>query len=313
MITTVTLNTSVDKLYLVEKLEDYTVMRVKKVSNTAGGKGLNVSKVAYLLGEKVSALGFAGGFNGSYVSSLLEAQGVQARFTRIQAETRSCINIRELSTGKHTEFLEPGAPVTEDECGEFLAGYRGALPNSQVVTISGSVPAGVGTGFYGKLVSMAKQAGIPAIVDTSGALLAETVKAKPTMIKPNTDEIGQLLGRKVESRQEVIDAAWELHRAGIPYVVVSLGKDGSVMACDQGVFQGVTPDIPVVNTVGCGDSMVAGFAVAMARGQGPEEMLRLATAVSTANALNMQTGNFEQEDLDRVFPLVSVRKLQVEN
>ena len=109
MITTVTLNTSVDKLYLVEKLEDYTVMRVKKVSNTAGGKGLNVSKVAYLLGEKVSAR-FAGGFNGSYVSSLLEAQGIRAGFTRIQAETRSCINIRELSTGRHTEFLEPGAP-----------------------------------------------------------------------------------------------------------------------------------------------------------------------------------------------------------
>ena len=124
MITTVTLNTSVDKLYLVEKLEDYTVMRVKKVSNTAGGKGLNVSKVAYLLGEKVSALGFAGGFNGSYVSSLLEAQGIRAGFTRIQAETRSCINIRELSTGRHTEFLEPGAPVTHAECDEFLSGYK---------------------------------------------------------------------------------------------------------------------------------------------------------------------------------------------
>ena len=176
MITTVTLNTSVDKLYLVEKLEDYTVMRVKKVSNTAGGKGLNVSKVAYLLGEKVSALGFAGGFNGSYVSSLLEAQGIRAGFTRIQAETRSCINIRELSTGRHTEFLEPGAPVTHAECDEFLSGYRETLPNSQVVTISGSVPAGVEVDFYGKLVSLAKQGGIPVIVDTSGALLAETVK-----------------------------------------------------------------------------------------------------------------------------------------
>ena len=208
MITTVTLNTSVDKLYLVEKLEDYTVMRVKKVSNTAGGKGLNVSKVAYLLGEKVSALGFVGGYNGSYVSSLLEAQGIRAGFTRIQAETRSCINIRELSTGKHTEFLEPGAPVTHAECDEFLSGYRETLPNSQVVTISGSVPAGVEVDFYGKLVSLAKQGGIPVIVDTSGALLAETVKAKPTMIKPNTDEIGQLLGRRVQSRQEVIDAAW---------------------------------------------------------------------------------------------------------
>ena len=181
MITTVTLNTSLDKLYLVEKLEDYTVMRVKKVSNTAGGKGLNVSKVAYLLGEKVSALGFAGGFNGSYVSSLLEAQGIRAGFTRIQAETRSCINIRELSTGRHTEFLEPGAPVTHAECDEFLSGYRKTLPNSQVVTISGSVPAGVEVDFYGKLVSLAKQGGIPVIVDTSGALLAETVKAKPTM------------------------------------------------------------------------------------------------------------------------------------
>ena len=293
MITTVTLNTSVDKLYLVEKLEDYTVMRVKKVSNTAGGKGLNVSKVAYLLGEKVSALGFVGGYNGSYVSSLLEAQGIRAGFTRIQAE-----------------FLEPGAPVTHAECDEFLSGYRETLPNSQVVTISGSVPAGVEVDFYGKLVSLAKQGGIPVIVDTSGALLAETVKAKPTMIKPNTDEIGQLLGRRVQSRQEVIDAAWELHQSGIPYVVVSLGKDGSVMACEEGIFQGITPDIPVVNTVGCGDSMVAGFAAAMARGKGPEEMLRLATAVSTANALTMQTGHFEQEDLDRVLPLTAVKKIK---
>lgn len=309
MITTVTLNTSVDKLYLVEKLEDYTVMRVKRVTNTAGGKGLNVSKVTHLLGEEVTALGFVGGFNGGYVSSLLEAQGVQARFTKMQAETRSCINIRELSTGRHTEFLEPGAPVTEDECAAFLESYRCALPESQAVTISGSVPAGVENGFYGTLVSMAKKAGVPVIVDTSGALLTETVKAKPTMIKPNTDEIGQLLGRKVVSRQEAADAAWELHRWRIPYVVVSLGKEGSVMACGQGLFQGVTPDIPVVNTVGCGDSMVAGFAAAMARGLGPEEMLRLATAVSTANALNMQTGNFEQEDFNRVLPLVSVKKI----
>ena len=310
MITTVTLNTSVDKLYLVEKLEDYTVMRVKKVSNTAGGKGLNVSKVAYLLGEQVTALGFAGGFNGSYVASLLKAQGIRAEFTRIQAETRSCINIRELSTGKHTEFLEPGAPVTEEECEKFLESYREALPNSRVVTISGSVPGGVATDFYGKLVSLAKQAGIPVIVDTSGALLTETVKAEPTMIKPNTDEIGQLLGRKVCSLQEVAGAAWELHESGIPYVVVSLGKEGSVMACGQGIFQGITPDIPVVNTVGCGDSMVAGFAAAMAGGKGPEEMLRLATAVSTANALTMQTGHFEQEDLEQMLPLSKVRKIK---
>ena len=207
------------------------------------------------------------------------------------------------------EFLEPGAPVTDAECDEFLSGYRKTLPNSQVVTISACCSCRRGRGFLRKNWLSAKSGDL-VIVDTSGALLAETVKAKPTMIKPNTDEIGQLLGRRVQSRQEVIDAAWELHQSGIPYVVVSLGKDGSVMACEEGIFQGITPDIPVVNTVGCGDSMVAGFAAAMARGKGPEEMLRLATAVSTANALTMQTGHFEQEDLDRVLPLTAVKKIK---
>ena len=158
MITTVTLNTSVDKLYLVEKLEDYTVMRVKKVKQHRRRQGVERFQGSVSAGEKVSALGFAGGFNGSYVSSLLEAQGVRPgslgfRRRPVPASTSGAFHREAYG------ILEPGAPVAEDECGEFLAGYREALPNSQVVTISGSVPAGVEIGFYGKLVSMAKQAG----------------------------------------------------------------------------------------------------------------------------------------------------------
>lgn len=309
MITTVTLNTAVDKLYLVENVVPDTVMRVKEVCNTAGGKGLNVSKVAALAGEKVTATGFLGGFNGKYVAALLESAGITASFAEIDAETRSCINIRNLATGKHTEYLEPGAEVTEANLDDFMRIFKSVLPQSDVVTISGSVPKGTPVEFYGDIIRLCKDAGKPVIVDTSGELLVEAVKAKPAMIKPNTDEIEQLLGEKVVSQEQVIEAAKRLHGGGIEYVAVSLGKDGSILVCGEGVFKGETPDIPVVNTVGCGDSMVAGFAVSMSRGYTAEEMLRFATAISTANALEMQTGHITKENLEKLLPQVKVIKL----
>lgn len=309
MITTVTLNTSVDKLYLVDKLEDYTVMRVKEVHNTAGGKGLNVSRVAALLGEQVTAMGFIGGFNGQYVKTMLEAEGVKADFTQIDAETRSCINIRETETGRHTEFLEPGAAVSEKETERFLAAYREQVKRSAVITISGSMPKGVPTDFYGRLIAYAKEQGKQVLLDTSGALLENGVKECPSLIKPNTDEIEQLLGVKVRSQQELIHAARTLHDDGIATVVISLGKDGALIVCKDGVFRGITPDIPTVNTVGCGDSMIAGLAVGMSRHLSMQETLRLAMAVSTANALTMETGNFRQEDLETLLTQVQVKKL----
>lgn len=310
MITTVTLNTAVDKLYLVDKLSDYTVMRVNRVSNTAGGKGLNVSKVAAIAGEKVTATGFVGGFNGQYVESMLKEQGVVPSFTHIQAETRSCINIREESTGRHTEFLEPGAAVSDNELEQFYTNYCGCVDNSRVVTISGSVPKGTPADFYSRLISYAKKQGKPVILDTSGQLLKDGVSALPTMIKPNTDEIGQLLGTSIESREQLIEAAEKLHQTGIEVVVISLGKEGALVVCKEGIFQGTTPDIPVVNTVGCGDSMVAGFAVGFSRGYSMEETIRFAMAVSTANALTMETGYFKTEDLESLLTQVSVHKIK---
>jgi tagatose 6-phosphate kinase len=310
MITTVTLNASVDKLYLVEKNIPGTVMRVREVCNTAGGKGLNVSKVAALAGESVTATGFLGGFNGRYVARMLETAGIVPRFAETGAETRSCVNIRDMSTGTHTEYLEPGAEVTERDIDGFLKLFREALPESDVVTISGSAPKGVPASFYGDLVKLARNAGKPVVVDASGAMLAEAVKAKPTLIKPNVDEIAQLLGSAPESQDEIVEAAERLHGEGIGYVAVSLGKRGSILACGEGVFKGETPDIPVVNTVGSGDSMVAGFAISIRRGCGAAEMLKLATAIATANALEIQTGHISPKNVERLLNEINVVKLR---
>lgn len=132
--------------------------------------------------------------------------------------------------------------------------------------------------------------------------------AGPNLIKPNTDEIGQLFGTKIESVQELTAAAKILHAQRGRHSV-SLGKDGALFACEEGVFRGITPAVPVVNTVDCGDSMLAGFAAAMRRKAPAEAAVRLAMAVSTANALTVETGSFRQEGFERLLGQVQLGRL----
>ena len=309
MILTVTLNTSIDKLYLMTGIQPETVMRVKEVHNTAGGKGLNVSRIAGKLGEEVAATGFVGGFNGRYLESLVDNPLVRCAFTHVNAETRSCINCWDLSDGKSTEYLEPGAPVTGEDVSRFLADFDRELAGADVVTISGSIPEGAPEEIYSDLISRCRQAGIPVLVDTSGARLISAVKEKPSFIKPNEDEIAQLTGRSFSGREEAVRALMELHDGGIPYVVLSLGAEGALLACDKGVFHGKPPKITPRNTVGCGDSMVAGFAVGFSRHLSMAETFRMALAVSAASALSLFTGDFDPADYDRLYPEVSIDKV----
>ena len=309
MILTVTLNTSIDKLYLIESVRPETVMRVKEVHNTAGGKGLNVSKVAAKLREPVTAMGFIGGFNGQYLESLVSQPLVRCAFTHVQGETRSCINCWDLSDGRSTEYLEPGEPVTQEDISRFLTDFEERLPEADVVTVSGSVPQGVPEDFYRELIRRSRKAGIPVLVDTSGSRLIAAVKEKPLFIKPNEDEIAQLTGRSLTGREETLRALAELHAGGISCVVLSMGAEGALMVCDEGVYHGKPPRITPRNTVGCGDSMVAGFAVGFARRLPVEETFRMALAVSAANALSIFTGDFDTADYDRLYPQITIEKI----
>lgn len=310
MIATVTLNVAIDKAYVIDKLEHGTVMRVKKCTNTPGGKGLNVAKVAKLCGEEVLATGFAGGFNGKSVISMLNACDVPNNFVEVKNETRCCINILSEDDNSSTEFLEPGAPVDEAEVDRFLAVFEDILKTADVITISGSAPKGVDTGIYGKLIALCHKACVPVCLDTSGKLLEDGIKALPTLIKPNTDEIEALLNVKVKSREDVMQGAIQLHEMGIKYVVVSLGAEGALFVCDEGIFMGMPPKIVPVNTVGCGDSMLAAFAVGIKNNLSPEDMMKEAVAVSAANALSMATGHFEKKDYETILPGVVVEKIK---
>ena len=233
MITTVTLNASIDKAYYMESsIENGTVMRVKAVHNSAGGKGLNVARAVRLCGEEVLATGLVGGYNGKYLEALLDKDGVSHDFVHIQGETRSCINILDEAYGS-TEYLEPGCLVTGWEIQQFLKQFPEIIKESSVVTMSGSVPAGVGKEIYKELTDMVKTAGKQVILDTSGELLKQGIESCPTVVKPNQEELEMLFHTKIRGREDVIERAKEI-RAGIPWWVPwqrRCTEDGSRKRC----------------------------------------------------------------------------------
>ena len=309
MILTVTMNAAIDKRYVVKCFEEGQVNRVTTCTYTPGGKGLNVSKPASIAGAEVVATGFVGGHAGDYIVDSLKNFGIKSEFYHMNEESRSCINIWNEEKREQTEFLEPGFTVSEEDFDKFMDKFEKLILQADVVAISGSLPKGLDGTAYQRMVKAVKDAGKKVILDTSGNLLEMGIKAKPTMVKPNIDEIRMLTGSHCDTREELVEAAQKIHRAGIEVVVISLGGEGSVLVCDNGVYRAVVPKIDAVNTVGCGDSMIAGFALGFEKNLPIEETLKLASAISAAAALREETGFFVKEDMERILPDIKIEKM----
>lgn len=309
MILTVTLNAAIDKRYVVDDCRMGEVNRVKECTYVPGGKGLNVSKPASIYGAEVVATGFVGGHAGNYIEEALNPFGIKSAFYHVEGESRSCINIWDEVNHVQTEFLEPGFTLTEEDFRGFEEKFQELVKDADVVAMSGSVPKGLDGTAYPRLVRIVKEAGKPVILDTSGKLLEMGIEAKPSMIKPNIDEIRMLTGKSCDDLNEIIEAARTIHQKGVEIVAVSLGADGSLAVSDEGVFRAVVPKIDAVNTVGCGDSMIAGFALGISEGLSLPETLRRASAISAAAAMREETGFFVMEDMESLLPQIQITKI----
>lgn len=335
MILTVTLNASIDKRYqLSGAIADYEVQRVSVVTNTAGGKGLNCTRAIAALGEAVLPTGFVGGFNGDYLCSLLSKDGITNDFVHTKAETRSCINVLD-ATSASTEFLEPSEPIDPRDLDAFAEKYERLLKHPvdvshkmEAVTLNGSLPQGAPCSFYQQLIRIARDANVPVLLDTSGDALLQSLPASPTFIKPNLDEIEVLLqddpqGARQDTLQTIKQAkdiqehladisalaASVSEKHHIPYVAISLGKDGALLYHEERAYYACPPKIDAVNPVGSGDTMVGAFAVGFVQGCSPDAMLVSAIAAASANCLTNKTGSFEQADYRRIKEQVSLTTL----
>ncbi|MDR1313040.1 MAG: 1-phosphofructokinase family hexose kinase [Deltaproteobacteria bacterium] len=309
MIITVTMNASVDKRYRVDSLEPGTVIRLDSCRNTAGGKGLNVTRVLRQLNCEVLAVGVAAGRNGDFIEEELNALGIRHCFARAKGESRCCVNVVEASSGRQTEFLEPGPTLDPTAIYDFTSRFTMAVESGSIVSLSGSLPQGLPPGFYGRLASMAGGSGARVIVDSSGESLSESLTGSPVLVKPNLEEAGALLGRRLSGLADAAWAATQLMARGAGAVAVSMGADGVVYAGPDGVIRGKPPKITPRNAVGCGDAMVAGFAVGLAEGWDAPRSVRYAVALSAASALCEETGAFRESDLEDMLPRVEMARL----
>ncbi|MDF0480091.1 hexose kinase [Vagococcus sp. PNs007] len=306
MILTVTMNPSVDMMYAMDKLELDTVNRVSDVLKSAGGKGLNVTRVAHQLGSKVVATGLVGGTVGAYIEKDLNQSGINHRFSQIASESRNCLAL--IHEGHQTEVLEKGPTISKEEATSFLELYRDLLKQANVVTISGSLPQGLPVDFYVLLVSEAEEAGKRVLLDSSGQSLEAVLKSqsKPYMIKPNTEELEALMGVSIQTDDELKVILRDSLFEGIPLIVVSMGADGAFVKYNEIFYRVKIPKITVVNPVGSGDSTVAGMAVAISEGKDILECLKLAMTAGMLNTMEAKTGFVNPDKVDEYLDKIEV-------
>lgn len=297
----VTLNPAIDKVYAIDDFEIGGVFRPRDMTETAGGKGLNVARVVHLFGESVVATGFIGGGNGQLIQKKVRETNIAAEFVPIEGESRICINVTDTKNSVCTEILEPGPTVSVEEGKQFLEHYRRCLKDSSLVTASGSLPLGIHAGFYRKLIEIAANDNIRFILDTSGSPLEQGIQSKPFMVKPNLDEARKLLQLDLATLEEQAGAVISMKQSGVEMPCITLGKDGCLAGLDDGVYHFYGKPVEVVNSVGSGDSFVAGCAVGLFRNMKPVDAIKLGMAAGMANTQFFQTGMISLELVNRFY------------
>ncbi len=311
MILTVSLNPAVDKACNVGEIVQGNVNRLRSMVKTAGGKGINVTRMLRHYDMDVTATGFLGGYAGKYIESEVLLTGAKCAFVHVNGETRTDLNII-ADNGYVTEILEPGPAISGETLDIFVAEYISLLEmNCNLVILSGSVPNGVPDNIYSQLIKLAYDRGIKTVLDTSGEALKKGISEAPYLIKPNQKELEYLLGRKLKSVREVAEQAVLLRNKGIAKVVISMGEQGIVCAEHEGVYYCKPPKMDVKNTVASGDCVVASYAMSEIRGDNPQEAIIWATALSAANVTTMENACTPSECVEKLRGILRCEQLDI--
>jgi len=309
MICTVTLNPAYDKTVEVIDLIPHQVNEIKKVRFDPGGKGINVSRIVHELEYPTKVLGIIGGDTGLFIKNYLENKGIPTGFVEIDQNTRTNLTIIDLDDPPATKLNEPGPIIDERIILDVEMKILDTLPESRFFVFAGSLPGGCPPNTYNRLIELVINRGGTAVLDTRGEALREGVKAKPYMIKPNHEEASDLLGWDVKSVEDAAKACLEFREQGIGIAVISLGKDGAVMACKDGVFRAEAPVVQVKSAVGAGDSVVAGLCVGIQKGATLQSTFKLGVACGTATATTPGTALCTKDIIDRMYDSVRVEKI----
>lgn len=284
MICTVTFNPSLDYIVRVEDMRLGAINRTTYEQVLPGGKGVNVSIVLGNLGHASRALGFVAGFTGDELVRLCAEAGVDCDFIRVErGMTR--VNVK-VKSAEETELNGMGPQMGEEDV-EVLLARTDALGAGDTLVVSGSVPACLPHDMYERVMERVAPRGVRVVVDAERDLLTRTLPLGPFLVKPNNHELGDIFGVELRTRDEVVPYARRLREMGAANVLVSMAGEGGVLVAETGeVFQSPAAKGTVVNSVGAGDSSVAGFLAGLAETGSYEAAFRMALATGSASAFS---------------------------
>ena len=295
MIYTITFNPALDYIAQVENFEIGQINRTKTEKILPGGKGLNVSTVLKNLGLENTALGFIAGFTGKELKRKIEEHGIETDFVEVKnGITR--INVK-ISSKEETALNGNGPEISEEELQQLLEKIE-RIQENDIVILAGNVPKCIKNDIYEIICNKLEKNGVTFIVDSTRELLINVLKYKPFLIKPNKDELQETFNVKINTNEQIVEYAKKLQEMGAQNVLISLGGEGAILVTkDNKQYYKKAPKGQVVNTVGAGDSMVAGFIAGYLKSGDYEQALKMGIATGSASTFSINLATKEEVEI----------------
>ncbi|MCF6409335.1 1-phosphofructokinase [Pseudalkalibacillus salsuginis] len=303
MIYTVTLNPSLDYIVGLEDLELGKVNRAGETYKFPGGKGINVSRVLKRLGHSSCALGFIGGFTGDFIQSAIEMEEIETDFVVVDGDSRINVKVR---ADLETEINGP-SPGIDPQHLDLLKKKFSSIRENDVVILAGSLPENLEPSYYRELIELVPE-GARVIVDTKGVPLNQAILARPFLIKPNHHELGDLFNVEIITSDEAEKYARKLVDKGAEHVIVSMAGNGALLVTSEGSYTCNVPKGKVVNSVGAGDSVVAGFVSSYLNHGNILEAFQYGVAAGSASAFSLEFCT--KKEVEELFQTIQVREFE---
>jgi 1-phosphofructokinase family hexose kinase len=309
MIITVTLNAAIDKTLAVPNFRLGRRHRAVEQTAMAGGKGVNVARALRALGQPVIATGVAGGPTGTRIVEHLTEEGILNDFVRIREESRTSTAVVDPTSGDQTEINEHGPHVSDQELDLFVDKLLYLAKGAAVCVFAGSLPRGVDSGLYGRLVEEMRRLGVTTVLDSEGEPLLTATRRGPDVVSPNELEAEGLVGHEFSDEDDRRRALGEMVEMGAREGIITLA-DGCLAVLGEGsarsLYRATLEPLEPVSSVGSGDALLAGFVAARYGGRDPEDCLRFAVACGAESTQHFGAGVLEQREVERLLPEVRV-------
>lgn len=309
MIVTLTINPAIDRIFSVDRLAFEDRSYINSESESAGGRGINASRVIHSFGGDTHAVLISGGDSGKRLEEHLAECGYATTLVPIQNAIRTNLTITDRH-GLTVNLNETGPELSESEVSCVEQAVREALHKASWLLLCGSLPPGVPPSFYGKLIAMARKKKVRTLLHADRDALREGIEQQPTIATPNQQEAERLLGRTLLTRSHHLEAATQIRAMGAESVVLSLGSRGAIGAFSDGLLEALPPRVDAVCPIGAGDALSAGYTWAYTRKKSHAEALRWGVAAGTASA-QLPGMNFATlAQVEEVYRHVEIRRVE---